>query len=214
MVAQAAARPEAFARGAIRSRTLSRLSGATPRQLQYWHQTGLLEASVIPGERGVPRYYSWVDYMKARAAVKLLGQGLPNSRLRAYIEWLDKHYGNWYEMPLLAHEGRVVIDPQRSPAHTADESRQAVSIPIIRSVLTAITDEGPLGLMSEYADAVAMDPLVKAASPVIRGTRIETYHVAELTSRGTPIEAIAEMYGLPEERVARAVEFETTDAIE
>ena len=70
---------------------------------------------MTPGRRGVRRLYSWVDYTKARAAVKLLDMGLPNLRLRTNILWLEQHLPTWYEIPLIAFAGSVIVNPRGRP---------------------------------------------------------------------------------------------------
>ena len=91
---------EPFRRGVLSSRLVSRLSGATIRQLGYWHSTGHL-AATASGRRGVGRRYSWIEYSRARAAVKLRSVGLSRARVHPNIDWLDMHLPRWYEVPLV-----------------------------------------------------------------------------------------------------------------
>lgn len=212
-----------FTRGALSSRVVSRLSGATPRQLGYWHSTALLEATVTPGRRGVRRLYSWVDYTKARAAVKLLDMGLPNRRLRANILWLEQNLPRWYEIPLIAFAGGVVVNPRGTPAYTAGEIRQRVAASLLETrdrdsdpieteelvaVLESMRSEGPLGVLAQYSDVVHMDPRIRGGAPVIRGSRIETRLLAELRGRAVDAGSIAHRLSLGTDEVERALEFE------
>lgn len=212
-----------FTRGALSSRVVSRLSGATPRQLGYWHSTSLLEATVTPGRRGVRRLYSWVDYTKARAAVKLLDMGLPNRRLRANIIWLEQNLPHWYEIPLIAFAGGVVVNPRGAPAYTAGEIGQRVAASLLETrdhdsepietrelvaVLESMRSEGPLGVLARYGDVVHMDPRIRGGAPVIRGSRIETRLLAELRGRAVDTGSIAHRLALGTDQVERALEFE------
>ena len=212
-----------FTRGALSSRVVSHLSGATSRQLGYWHSTALLEATVTPGRRGVRRLYSWVDYTKVRAAVKLLDMGLPNLHLRTNILWLEQHLPTWYEIPLIAFAGSVIVNASGAPAYTAGEIRQRVAVSLLEAqrldqapietdelvaVLESIRSEGPLGVLTQYGDVVHMDPRIRGGAPVIRGSRIETHFLVALRDRALDTVAIADRLALGTDQVERALEFE------
>lgn len=201
-----------FRRGAIRSRTVGRLSGASLRQLQYWHRTKLISATVVPGSRGTPRMYSWIEYMKARAAVKLLKSGVPNRRLRGYIEWLEANIPDWYKASLVEF-GRRVFVQEDGYAHEAASGRQTVLGPLALEVVQELQAEGPLGRLQSFSDWVSMDPRVHGGSPTVRGTRIETHFVAELAVRGSSPEFIAKHHRLSPELVRRVLAFEGEVAV-
>ncbi len=214
---------EPFTRGVLSSRVVSRLSGATTRQLGYWHSTGLLTAAAA-GRRGIGRLYSWIEYSRARATVKLLGMGLSHAHIRPNIDWLEAHLPRWYEIPVVARdEGAIALSPDRGLACNAGEmgrwiSANLVERPTVRAstveadalarMIEAIDSEGPLGVLAEYSDAVDMDPHVLGGVPVMRGTRIETGLLASLWDRELDIEGIALRFGLDARRVERALEFQ------
>ncbi len=201
---------------------MAHLSGATSRQLRYWHSHDLLTATVTPGRRGVPRLYSWIEYSKARAARKLLDMGISARRLRPNIEWLEEHVPRWYALPLIAYSGTVIIRPDDGgPAFTVGEVRQRAeadlieSAPLavrIREVLAEMEREGPLGVLSEYRDVVEMDPRIRAGVPIVRGTRIETELLARLTHCGEHPKELAARFDLDPHQVERALQFETAIA--
>src|SRR5579883_3296838 len=93
--------------GALRSRIVAKLAGVTMRQLGYWHRQGIIQAQVIPGAPGRPRLYSWEDYMKVRAAAKLLHKGVLAHWIRRSIEYLDQYVPDWYRLPLYEFQRRV-----------------------------------------------------------------------------------------------------------
>ncbi len=218
---------EPFTRGVLSSRLVSHLSGATIRQLRYWHSTGRLTATAA-GRRGVGRHYSWIEYSRARATVKLLGAGLSHARLHPNIEWLDSHLPRWYEIPLLARdEGSLDLPPDGALACNTHEMGRWISSQLVADeatppsridaealglTLEALDSEGPLGLLSEYGDVVSMDPRVLGGVPVMRGTRIETGMLAALCGRELKVEGIAQRFGLDARRVERAIKFETVIA--
>ncbi len=196
-----------FHRGAIRSKTVSRLSGASLRQLQYWHKTGLIVATVIAGSRGTPRLYSWIDYMKARAATKLLDGGVPNLRLRAYISWLEENAPDWYKLPLIAFGARAFV-ASGGVTYEAGVGRQMISAALAIQIVTELEQEGPLGRLRSFAQWVSMDPRIHGGSPVVKGTRLETQYLAQLVERGTLPESIASIHKLDPTQVSRALAFE------
>ncbi len=178
----------------------------------------------MPGRRGVRRLYSWIDYSKARAAIKLLRMGLPSAHLRANIDWLEVNVPDWYEVPLTAFEGRVLV-PSAHPGvgYAAEEGRQgaavdlieaapldatAVATPMLEDVLDEFRREGPLGVLAAYGDAVDMDPRIRGGTPVVRGSRIETGFLAALNERQPDIAVIALQFELKISQVERVLEFE------
>lgn len=214
---------EPFTRGVLSSRVVSRLSGATTRQLGYWHSTGLLTAAAA-GRRGIGRLYSWIEYSRARATVKLLGMGLSHAHIRPNIDWLEAHLPRWFEIPLAALDDDVTtLSPDRGLACSAREMGPWIAAnlaegPTLRAarieadalarMIEAIDSEGPLGVLAEYGDVVNMDPRVLGGVPVLRGTRIETGLLAALWARELEIEGIALRFGLDARGVERALEFE------
>ena len=215
---------EPFRRGVLSSRLVSHLSGATTRQLGYWHSTGRLTATAA-GRRGIGRHYSWIEYSRARATIKLLSVGLSHARLYPNIDWLDLYLPRWYEIPLVTRdEGHLELSPDRGLACNARELGRWIALQLVAGdaapvsridaealalMLEALDSEGPLGVLSEYGDVVNMDPRVLGGVPVVRGTRIETGMLAALCGRELDIEGVALRFGLDARRVARAIKFET-----
>ena len=217
-----------FVDGFLRTRLVARLAGTTTQQLARWHSTRQLTAA-FPGRRGVARRYSWVEYSKARAFVKLRDAGVPRESLAANVEWLDAHLPRWFEIPLVPLPTLPGQTRERSPngglachAGAMGEwiAAKLVERPAARASMIepdalahAIADidaEGPLGALSEYGDAVNMDPRIMGGFPVVRGTRIETAMLAALAGWGRDAGAIASDYELDAQLVKRALAFETT----
>ncbi len=195
----------AFLVGALRSRLVAKLTDLTRRQLGYWHRTGLIRAQVVPGARGYPRLYSWADYMRLREAAKLTAAGVPTPTIRKAIEFLERHVPGWYLVPLRVEGADVIAHLQAEDLDVAANLNGQVSL---FQTLQTLHDEGPLGELHAFKDAVAMHPRVCAGTPVLADTRIETAFIAGLKDRGYPAEEIAGVYGLPLHQVHRAIEFE------
>jgi uncharacterized protein (DUF433 family) len=186
------------ANGALRSRTVAKLAGVTLRQLGYWHSTGLIRAHAMPGYRGNPRLYSWIDYIKIRAAKKLQTQALSTRRIRSAIAYLDL-------LPLHAFRSRVLVELP-DLLFVAEDGRQLV-LPLVKDVLDQLMKEGPLGELREFSDQVDMDPGIMSGNPVIKGTRLETAFIAGLVQRSVTPAHIGELYLLTAEQVDRSLAF-------
>ena len=61
-------------------RDAARLFGLAESRLRYWIQTGFVRPSVRQGGRF---YYTFSDLVGLKAAVELLGAGVPQPRVRA-----------------------------------------------------------------------------------------------------------------------------------
>ena len=211
--------PEAHLAG-LRSKLVSKLTGLTARQLGYWHRSDLLEASLRPGGPGVPRLYSWVDYLRLRLAAQLKAQDVPTNRVREAVDYLDTNFEDWYLLPdplRTSEQGHVLADvvSDASPL-LADKAGQHVlpssgAFPDLRaptmSALGLIKKQGPLGRLHSFDDTVIMDPVVNVGQPTLRGTALETRFVS-LMCRDIGEEPVATIYRLDRIAIERANEFE------
>ncbi len=204
----------------LRSRLVTKLTGLTSHQLRYWHGSGLLEASLRLGGPGVPRLYSWVDYLRLRLAAQLKSEDVPTNRIREAVVFLDANFEDWYLLPDPVHasEQRHVLADVAGGAHPllADRAGQHVLVwpdelvdlqaPTI-SALGSIGEQGPLGRLHSFDDAVLMDPRVNVAQPTVRGTALETRFVS-LMCQDIGEDSFAALYRLPPEVIRRAQAFE------
>ena len=204
----------------IRTRLVSRLTGLTPDRLRYWHRSELLQAHQREGSRGIPRLYSWVDYMKLRIAADLASGKVPTPVIRDAVAFLDRHYPEWYLLPAEARPlGRHVLARRGDEAwFIADSAGQFVLA--WPDELAAIADKaqqsldgmvgrgGALGLLREYSDAVVMDPSLNSAKPTLAGSALETAFVAGMAEDLGGVDEVARLYRLDGELVRRAIAFE------
>lgn len=199
-----------FTKGALRSRIVAKLSGATLRQLGYWHRTGLIRARALPGAAGRPRLYSWEDYMRVRAAKKLQNEGLATQRIRNHIAFLDSEVPGWpyKDVREFARSAIVKLSEAGVSYVTAEPGLQGVFPEVALNVLSEISAEGALGQLRRFEPFVSMDPSVQSGNPVIRGTRIETGFISSLVDRQLPRPAVRDIYHLTTEQISKAVEFE------
>lgn len=202
----------------LRSRLITRLTGLSPHQVRYWHESGLLEASLRPGRRGVPRLYSWIDYLRLQIASELERDHVPTPRIRRAVAFLDETIPDWYLLPVRVtsdERQHVRVRPVDGPSFVADAAGQfTLSLdssfeaePTLARALSTVAQRGPLCLLSGFDDAVFMDPIVNLAQPSVLGTALETHFVAGVAREIGPDDTAA-LYGIDPTRVRRAIEFE------
>lgn len=68
---------------------VTKIVGASRRQLTYWHETGLLKPS---GKATGHRRYTFPDIVAAKTVVALRGQGCSLQKIRKAILYLRRHY--------------------------------------------------------------------------------------------------------------------------
>ena len=66
-----------------------RMTGITPRQLQWWDERGI----VVPGRSGRRRLYSHDDVMEVAVICALRRKGFPLQRVRRIMKFLQKEFG-------------------------------------------------------------------------------------------------------------------------
>jgi len=73
----------------FRTSEVSRLVGATHRQLDYWDKTGLVSPSLRPASgRGSRRLYSIEDIIELKILMRLLDSSLPLQRIRSSFRFI------------------------------------------------------------------------------------------------------------------------------
>jgi hypothetical protein len=177
----------------------------------------LLEATTRPGQRGVPRLYSWVDYLRLQIAGQLSESKVPTSRVRLAIAFLDRTFDSWYLLPvysdrrevisraipdaaplLASREGQLVFDWPRSLSGVAEPTEAALRL---------LMERGSLGVLNIYGDAVIMDPRMNLAQPTVLGTALETTFVAGMAA-DIGAAGVTTIYGLNRRLIQRAIDFE------
>jgi DNA-binding transcriptional MerR regulator len=110
------------------SHQASRLTGATPRQLRYWDQIGLVRPTVqqTGGRSGVPRLYSFRDLISLRVVKSLLDGGMSLQRVRRAYEYLRRNAdleGHLSEVKLIT-DGKSIFKVARRQGEIIDALRQ------------------------------------------------------------------------------------------
>lgn len=77
------------------SRAVSKLTGITQRQLQYWDEHNLVKPSVSSAEgRGSIRLYSFADLVQLKVLKGLRDNGITLQKVRKSLHYLNKNFPN------------------------------------------------------------------------------------------------------------------------
>ena len=135
------------------SRSVGRIVGITPRQIQYWDEIGLVKPSARPANgRGSRRRYSFPDLVRLSVVRALIERGLAPGKIRRGLAALRQHQPELLD-PLARL--KLVTDGERLFLVTDD-----------REKILDVIDR-------QFAFSLALGPLVRE----LRG-RIERLHPA------------------------------------
>lgn len=186
---------------------VSRLTGLTVRQLQYWRRTGFFEPS-FGGD-----FYSFRDLVGLRVVAKLRKQ-VPLQELRKVYQWLrERSDSPWASLTFyLAGKVIYVEDPRSGRKETRRPRGQLAmsSFPMERianETLSAVRadrsrDRTKVGHVSKTRG-------VASGQSVVAGTRIRTDAIWQFHNVGKTARQIQQQYpDLTIEDVLAAIEFE------
>lgn len=176
---------------------VSRLTGLSGRQLQYWDEQRFLQPSVSGGAgRGRPRLYDFRDLVSLRVAAELRGQGVSLQlirRVHAHLQSLDYRHP-MAELTFWVYEGQLYFS-ESDTIRAGRRPEQIVAsfvVPVPRIVEAlqqeiAQLDERPVGEIERRRGTLG-------GKPVIKGTRIPVASVRRLAEDGLSEAEILEMY--------------------
>lgn len=181
------------------------LAGGTPRQLGYWHRTGVLAPSIVEESQEhspLARLYSFRDVVGLRTLAKLKNEhGFSLQWLRKCGEWLRQHYQEpWNSLKLyVVSKGKkkklVFQDPASGAYLTAIEGQAVIPID-----LGPIADEVKAKAAKLRERNVATVGRVDEKHRVIAGTKIRTAAIWEFHEDNHTDEQIRKQY--PELEIA------------
>lgn len=103
------------------SRSVGRIVGITPRQIQYWDELGLVKPSArAAAGRGTRRLYSFLDLVRLSVVRALIERGLAPGKIRRSLAALRQFYPELLD-PLA--ELKLVTDGDRLFLVTADQKK-------------------------------------------------------------------------------------------
>jgi uncharacterized protein (DUF433 family)/DNA-binding transcriptional MerR regulator len=187
------------------------LTGATPRQLEYWRRpTDSQPPLLVPTAKRSGRYlYSWADIVALRSIIYLRQEkSLPKIRRAVKTlrnlqtdEW--EHLGRYrlartQETIIVVTPKEEILDLERSPGTVLEEV-------LMKDVLDPFEAHGrTVPALSEPRPFLAVNPNVLGGYPVIAGSRVPFNLVAALADEGADEVEITETYpsvdprGIPE----------------
>jgi uncharacterized protein (DUF433 family)/DNA-binding transcriptional MerR regulator len=194
--------------GSYTAADVARLAGVSTRRVGSWARYG-----IIPSVSQKPRLYSYADAGEAVLARYLIDQGRKPKEIRQMVERLREEYGEW---PLatapLAHEGRLIvthhggeflIDAVDHPGHQV----AAGTFIDLKQVRNALAHGGWVAI-EHPREYIEVDPERLSGQPVVRNRRVSTETVADLAQREEGLALLREDYGLSEDEIRDAVEYE------
>jgi uncharacterized protein (DUF433 family)/DNA-binding transcriptional MerR regulator len=194
--------------GSYTAADVARLAGVSTRRVGSWARYG-----IIPSISRRPRLYSYADAGEAVLARYLIEQGRKPKEIRQMVERFREKYGDW---PLthapLEHEGRlivtrvdgdVLIDAVDHPGHEV-AAGTFVDLKQVRHAL----ERGGWVAIQRPREHIQVDPERLSGQPVIRNRRVSTETVADLAQRTEGLALLREDYGLSEDEIREAVEYE------
>jgi uncharacterized protein (DUF433 family) len=185
----------------------ARLVGVSPRRLSRWASYGIL-----PHVSTNPSVYSYADVGEAILAHYLINLGWRPHHIRSLVERLRQKWGQW---PLAAapleHDGKLVvikdgddlvIDAIDRIEHTL--LHETLHLEAVRRALR----RGGWVSLPETREHIEVDPNIHSGQPVVTGSRIPTAMVVEVADEPGGREILREDYGLTDEEIDAAIEYE------
>lgn len=200
---------------------VSKVTGLTKRQLEYWDQLRVVQPSIAPWEPWLPRLYSFRDLMKLKVAAEMRRRKMLPSRIKSSMDELE---AQGFDDPLLTlrfvgdpedkqglPEGPQVfyLHPETGPmsARAVGQSAEVFDLKLrdLRSGLEATIE----ALSRRPEGQITRVRRVQGRAPVIEGTRVPTAKIARLRDEGWGTERILAAFPhLTREDVGAALEYE------
>lgn len=188
---------------------VGRLAGVSPQRIGSWARYG-----VVPRISRKPSVYSYADAGEAVIARYLIAQGVKPKKVREMVERLREQFGEW---PLarapLEHEGglvvmrdkdgKVLVDVVNHPDNQVEEGT-FLSLTQVREAL----ERGGWVAFNTPRPHIQVDPDRLSGRPTIRDRRVPTAMVAELAEQPNGHALLRTEFGLTEEEIEEAVEYE------
>jgi uncharacterized protein (DUF433 family) len=192
------------------------------RWLEGEHRGGRWYPPVLREDPTGAADISWGEMVEARYLRAYRAKAVPMQRLRPFISDMRQTFGVPYP---LAHykpftSGRRLMLEVQEDQHLPEALRAVYEV----STGQLILDRRAAGFLDrvDFADSgdqealrirpagkdspVVIDPLISSGASTVRGTRTEI--LAEQASAGTPVDEIAEDFGMPVELVKAALSYE------
>jgi uncharacterized protein (DUF433 family) len=194
---------------------LARLLREPRETAREWTLKGLAPTRTR-GDRQSPGVYTFADLISLYVVSELRTRGVPLERIRKAEEWLRKACG--VERPFatwrLYSAGKDVFvrlasdDPTAPALVAASRSGQGAIDDAFQAVLRSVRYSGDEASAWEPWEDVEVNPRRQFGAPCLAGTGIQTSTLFRFVLAGDDPREIAELYGVPLERVEHAIRWE------
>ena len=198
---------------------VARLAQIPRRTLYDWKARGIIAPSVrvMDGELVVDEGYSYADLTIIRIMRALREKQLDLKSVGIALRHLYERLGP----PSLGWaDSQVHIVGNHIFAYQDDEWETTAATRFGQKIDTRLFGElfedlrnyeepGSILVPIDFTEYVEIDPNVMGGQPVVRGTRVPTSLLAQLSAQGKPIREIAQLYQpIPQNAVLKAIEYE------
>lgn len=180
---------------------VSRITGLSRSQLEYWDRTDVIKPSIAEYEgRGSPRLYSFRDLVALKVAAAMRHKLLP-SQMRQLMEQLeergfkDPFVTVTFAQTMDGHQ-LVFIDPQAGPlsAHGREVGTLVATFGLEPRNLMADLETGIAKAMTRKHGRIRKTRGVHGGDAVVEGTRVPASKIAALAAAGWDQKRILEAY--------------------
>jgi len=184
----------------------------TSAKLIYWIRRGLTlpELVEVPGRELL---IAFEDLISMRVIAALRAAGVSFKKIYQAEEWLRRVTGHprpFATQLLWTERSDIFIELQRKLIAASRSGQYAMEI--LQEYLIPVHgltfDKTGVANTWEPYEGILLDPLIQFGAPCIKGTRIPTRSIWGMVKAGDPTELVATSYGIEEEEVRKAVEWE------
>jgi DNA-binding transcriptional MerR regulator len=177
---------------------VTKLTGLSRRQLQYWDEQRFLSPSVSSrGGRGKMRLYSFRDLVSLRAAAALRRDGISLQQIRRVVEHLQ---GLDYREPLAelrcwsAGDGKLYFAEAGTvrQGRRPDQTLVEVTVPV--PAIVGALEQAIVQLDTRRVGSIERRRGALGSKPVIAGTRIPVSSIRRLAADGADVNEILALY--------------------
>jgi len=197
-------------RGFYSSKTAARISRVKYQSFQAWAKASLLHASfhVIKGKK-TENIYSYYDLLLIRVIKRLREKGFSIKKIKTALNVIKTMMNNdpygWTQATIAIDADMIVVFlPEKKEWNPIAASKGEQKMEVV--FFPELIDELKHELVPSRFRFVEVDPMVLAGTPTIKGTRIPTSVVYNLSKEG--IDAREAYPGLSEEQIDDAKKFE------
>ena len=205
--------------GFYTAQQVSRLAGVPEGTLKEWRSRKIISPTIEVSSAGhaAERGYSYADLVLVKMLRALREKKIEFRSAAVALRHLYQRLGppsrRWADAKVYFVGKRIyAYKPDEWPVTDATEYGQTVAEEMFGSLfdeLRAQEDNASLIVPREFWKFVEVSPEIMGGAPVVRGTRIPTAMIADLSDDGMSLRELAHLYSpLSRGYIAKAIEYE------